>query len=59
MAVEYCEYCDQFVDLDYCVEHFPEEYWETTGKDAGKCQNKLDDEAEIQPNDVTKTSRVP
>lgn len=22
MAVQYCEYCDKFVDLDYNVEHF-------------------------------------
>ena len=44
MAVEYCQYCDQYVDLDWCIEHFPDAYWETEGEDHGKCQNELDNE---------------
>lgn len=45
MAVEYCHYCDQYIDLDYCVEHFPEQYWEAEPGN-GKCQEQLDNEHE-------------
>jgi len=44
MAVEYCQYCDQYIDLDYCVEHFPDAYWEKEGEDAGKCQVEVEDD---------------
>lgn len=44
MAVEHCDYCDVFVDMDYNVEHFPEAYWETEGPDHGKCESELEDD---------------
>ena len=47
MAVEYCDYCDQYIDLDYCDEHFPDQYWEESGRDHGKCQIQLEDEAQF------------
>ena len=42
MAVQYCEYCDQYIDLDTNVEHFPDEYW--VGDGNGKCQVELEDD---------------
>lgn len=42
MAVEYCKDCDLYVDLDYDVEHFPDEYWENPEK--GKCSVRIESE---------------
>ena len=37
MAVQYCEYCDKNIDLDWNVEHFDED---------GECEIKKEDEDE-------------
>ena len=42
MGVEYCDYCDSFIDLDYDVEHWDDEEYEK-GRDKMKCVFELED----------------
>jgi len=41
--IEYCDYCSEYVDLDYDVEHWSEEEY-AKGRDKWKCKWEIEDD---------------